>query len=101
MTDRRGFLFGIAGALAAPSIVRAESLMKLWVPEPVMDIITMYADFPSPNRILTTELVMRNAVRMLIDMKYESEFGRYRIKIGSQPRIRLPNDYASTNGGTW
>lgn len=26
---RRGFLIGIAGALAAPAIVRAESLMKL------------------------------------------------------------------------
>lgn len=61
MTDRRGFLFGIAGALAAPYIVRAESLMKLWVPEPVMG--------------------------------WESEFGRNGIKIGSQLRIRLPNDF--------
>lgn len=34
MTSRRAFLFGATAALAAPSIVRAESLMKLWVPKP-------------------------------------------------------------------
>ncbi len=33
MTTRRAFLFGAASAaLAAPAIVRASSLMKLWVP---------------------------------------------------------------------
>jgi hypothetical protein len=32
MTSRRGFLLGIGAALAAPAIVRADSLMKLWVP---------------------------------------------------------------------
>lgn len=30
--NRRSLLLGIGSALAAPSIVRAESLMKLWVP---------------------------------------------------------------------
>ena len=29
---RRSFILGLAGALAAPAIVRTESLMKLWVP---------------------------------------------------------------------
>lgn len=29
MTTRRGFLIGIGAALAAPAIVRAESLMKV------------------------------------------------------------------------
>lgn len=29
---RRAFLTGIATALAAPAVVRAENLMKLWVP---------------------------------------------------------------------
>lgn len=29
MTNRRGFLLGLGAALAAPSIVRAESLMKI------------------------------------------------------------------------
>lgn len=32
MTSRRGFLLGLTTAFAAPAIVRAESLMKLWVP---------------------------------------------------------------------
>ena len=32
MTNRRAFLLGAATALAAPAIVPASSLMKLWVP---------------------------------------------------------------------
>jgi hypothetical protein len=32
MTTRRSFLAGLLAAAAAPAIVRAESLMKLWVP---------------------------------------------------------------------
>lgn len=32
MIGRRGFLLGMGAALAAPSIVKAEGLMKLWVP---------------------------------------------------------------------
>ncbi len=32
MTSRRAFLLGAATALAAPAIVPASSLMKLWVP---------------------------------------------------------------------
>jgi hypothetical protein len=32
VTSRRGFLLGLGTALAAPAVVRAESLMKLWVP---------------------------------------------------------------------
>lgn len=31
-TNRRAFLFGAGALLAAPAIVRASSLMKLWVP---------------------------------------------------------------------
>lgn len=32
MTTRRGFLTGMLALGAAPAIVRAESLMRLWVP---------------------------------------------------------------------
>ncbi len=32
MTNRRAFLLGLGTALAAPAIVRTDSLMKLWVP---------------------------------------------------------------------
>lgn len=35
MTSRRAFLLGLTSALAAPAIVRADSLMKLWVPAKV------------------------------------------------------------------
>ncbi len=37
--SRRTFLLGAATALAAPAVVRAEGLMKLWVP-PVPRIMT-------------------------------------------------------------
>lgn len=30
--NRRAFLFGATAALAAPAVVQAEALMKLWVP---------------------------------------------------------------------
>lgn len=48
MTSRRAFLFGATAALAAPVIVRAESLMKLWVPpalvinpQPYRDVVSL------------------------------------------------------------
>ena len=34
MTNRRAFLFGATSLIASPAIVRAESLMKLFVPKP-------------------------------------------------------------------
>lgn len=37
--SRRTFLLGAATALAAPAVVRAESLMKLWVP-PTPKLVT-------------------------------------------------------------
>lgn len=39
MTDRRTFLLGLGTALAAPAVVRASSLMKIWVP-PAPQLIT-------------------------------------------------------------
>lgn len=41
MASRRGFLFGIGAALAAPAIVRADTLMKLWVPKPAIIVPSM------------------------------------------------------------
>lgn len=35
MIGRRGFIAGLASALAAPAIVSPSSLMKLWVPPPL------------------------------------------------------------------
>ena len=38
MTTRRRFLGSILGLGAAPAIVRAESLMKLWVPSQSLEL---------------------------------------------------------------
>lgn len=44
MITRRSMLLGIGAALAAPAIVRADSLMKLWVPKPTVDeLFALYA----------------------------------------------------------
>lgn len=50
MTSRRAFLFGATAALAAPSIVRAESLMKLWVPKPILQPALAWV--PCDGRVL-------------------------------------------------
>lgn len=50
MTTRRGFLKGVGIAFAAPAIVRAESLMKIYVPKreilllPMKDLIAFGMD---------------------------------------------------------
>jgi len=51
MTSRRGFLFGIGAALAAPAVVRADTLMKLWVPKPAIIV-------PSNSMLTLSELTM-------------------------------------------
>lgn len=38
MTTRRGFLLGMLALGAAPAIVRAESLMRIWVPPQTLPI---------------------------------------------------------------
>lgn len=45
MTTRRGFLSGLLAAAAAPSIVRSESLMKLWVPPQDIILPNFAGDF--------------------------------------------------------
>lgn len=59
------------------------------------------------NTLLTTSKITREAVDLFvnsnlfirnIDRQYDSEFGKAGEKIGSQIRIRLPNDYIVTRG---
>lgn len=59
------------------------------------------------NTFLTTSKITREAVRLFvnsnlfiqnIDRQYDSDFGKKGEKIGSQLRIRLPNDYTVTKG---
>ncbi len=50
MLTRRGMLFGLGAALAAPAIVRADSLMKLYVPKPyvIPQTAVGYIDISQP-----------------------------------------------------
>lgn len=59
------------------------------------------------NALLTTSKITREAVRLFVnsnlfirnvDRQYDSDFGKKGEKIGSQLRIRLPNDYTVTKG---
>ncbi len=59
------------------------------------------------NGLLTTSKITREAVRLFVnsnmfiqnvDRQYDSDFGKKGEKIGSQLRIRLPNDYTVTEG---
>lgn len=59
------------------------------------------------NSLLTTSKITREAVDLFvnsnmfirnIDRQYDDEFGKKGEKIGSQLRIRLPNDYTVTRG---
>lgn len=59
------------------------------------------------NSILTINMITREAIRLFrnensfiqqIDMQYDDSFARTGAKIGTQLRIRLPNDYTVTTG---
>lgn len=59
------------------------------------------------NGLLTTSKITREAVMLFVnsnmflrnvDRQYDSDFGKKGEKIGSQLRIRLPNDYTVTKG---
>lgn len=62
MTTRRLFLLGAASLIAAPAVVRAESLMKIVVPKP--EIITFY-DSKNVWKITwgpSTEFIVRTSI---------------------------------------
>ncbi len=59
------------------------------------------------NQILTISMITREAIELFvnsnafiknIDRQFDDEFGRGGTKIGSQLRIRLPNDFVVTSG---
>ena len=59
------------------------------------------------NNILTISMITREAIELFvnsnafiknIDRQFDEEFGRSGAKIGSQLRIRLPNDFVVTSG---
>lgn len=48
MISRRQFLFGAAGLAVAPAIVKAENLMKLWVPKHYLEFAIEPSTFGMP-----------------------------------------------------
>ncbi len=59
------------------------------------------------NNLLTISMITREAIELFvnsnmfirnIDRQYDPEFGKTNAKIGSQLRIRLPNDYVVRHG---
>lgn len=55
MTSRRGFLLGLGGALAAPAIVKAASLMPIKAPPLVIIWHWQYEIYELPNGATITE----------------------------------------------
>lgn len=60
-----------------------------------------------PNELLTISMITREAVRLFtntnmfiqnIDRQYDDQFAQSGAKIGTQLRIRLPNDYIVSDG---
>jgi hypothetical protein len=88
------------GALiAAPAIVRIESLMPLWVPPawppPGVWVSGMsMAEFAKITREGVRLFVNTNAFLQNLDAEYEREFGRPGAMVGDALRIRLPSDYS-------
>ena len=59
------------------------------------------------NSLLTISMITREAIELFVnsnafikntDRQFDDEFGKTAAKIGSQLRIRLPNDYTVTSG---
>lgn len=70
MIARRGFLLGLGAALATPAIVRAESLMKIVMPRPL--VLTPSEAFSLP---------------------YDEAFAAEGEQIGTTLRILIPEAY--------
>lgn len=93
-TSRRKFITGLSALIVAPAIVRVESLM------PVRSLITPTI-IKNENDILTIQMITREAVELFnkhneflknIDAQYQDRFANGGYKVGSQLRIRLPNN---------
>lgn len=94
--SRRGLLTGLVALVAAPAIVRVESLMALptrgWMEGAV-------ASQPLGNSLLTINMITQEAVSQFINSnafiksmneQYEKEFSAEYVQIGQTMRIRLP-----------
>lgn len=97
MISRRGLLFGAGALLAAPAIVRAESLMKIWVPPkrglwPTLEDFAARLDAMPWQRDVIESLVAQNA--LLDRIGYEGG-GQWRIGWEGGAQAVLSGDAAS------
>ena len=106
--SRRGLLGGLLALVAAPAIVRVESLMvlpapqKLLVPTPVFIEQAPLVFMQKKNNLLTIDMITREAVSLFrnsnafirsLDMKYDEQFALDGARIGDSLRIHMPKDY--------
>ena len=98
-SSRRGFLGGLLALVAAPTVVRAASLM----PVSVMPDEVVLEQLARRRSLLTINEITCEAIRLWannnvfiqnLNPYYDDAFARPGAKIGTSIRIRLPNDYA-------
>lgn len=79
MTTRRGFLLGMLALGAAPAIVRAESLMRIWVP-PQRNVLTLDMIRAARDRLMQDRWTEPFYVAM--DPANERDFGAICVRLG-------------------
>lgn len=87
MTNRRSFLLGLTTALAAPAVVRAESLMKIWVP-------------PAPKLVVPDKALVDHAGH-LFDTSTGRVVGWWTQKAGRMTFNYVNPDQVAPENGVW
>lgn len=93
---RRSFLAGLGALIAAPAIVRPESLMALAPTERILFPRNYGLEISRITREAVTLFKNSNVFLQEINDQYESEFGCNGALIGTTLCIRLPADYIRT-----
>lgn len=78
MITRRGFLTGMLALGAAPAIVRAESLMRIWVPR--QEVLTLDMIRALRDRLMQDRWTAPFYVAM--DPANERDFGAICVRLG-------------------
>lgn len=99
ITSRRGFLAGLVSALAAPAIVQATNIMPVKVMPDVLTLDEYFDRVMSPN-LLTLQMIVHEAVRQFQNTNAYLSKDWDRVfadgppaHVGTQLRVRLPNDF--------
>lgn len=62
--NRRGFLTSMLALSAAPAVVKAESLMKLWVPSQELEIRTAIKQFEFGETFFPTQVIRNDELSL-------------------------------------